>query len=771
MKIRIKYLKFLIFIFLITTYSNISSKEITGNVIGKDGANLEFVQIKIKELQKQAQTNINGEFKFENIDESAYLFEFSRVGVIKLDTLLNTRTTNNFIIILDNEATKCDNIIITGTRTEKDIKSSPILTQVYSCSEIQSHSATNLSELLAASASMQLINSHGKGIQMQGLDPAYTAIMLDGNPLIGREGGTLDLDRINLSNIKRIEIIKGAVSSLYGSTALAGVINLISDEPQSILSTNTSIKYEQNNTFNVSSNVSSKLLDNKFKNSFGIDYSYCDGFTNNDLNLGLIVPISHNLTLQDNIKYNFNDGLIAGMFFRYNYLLQENSYTSIINGVSNKLDDKGSLDDLMYSASIEKSFEKIDFNIKYNYSDYKTKLQYFFADTDELESQDIFHQFLHKVELVSNIKYIKDINFTYGIGLEYEKVNADRIEMNSDNTRLLFSFLQADYNVNDDLNMILSARFDKHNDYQEKLSPKFAFSYSVFNDFYIKASVGAGFKAPSFQQLYMNWNNPQVGYSVFGSAYYDQGLKKLFDQGLIIPESITSQTVKKLMPESSISYNIGFNFNWEIIGVKANVFRNNLTDMIDVIPVAQKTNSQQVFTYFNLNKVHTQGIEADIDINLYDNLNLSLSYQYLSAIDDLVMDKIEKKEIFKNGTNGIFRAVTKSEYGGLFNRSPHSMSAKVEYRFETIGLNAILQGLYRSRYGYEDNNSNSILDDDSEYADAYTLWDIYLNYQLNDNVIIKGGIKNIFDYTNEKFLVYNVGFKAFISCAIKFSLL
>ena len=65
---------------------------------------------------------------------------------------------------------------------------------------------------------------------MQGLDAAYTVILIDGMPVIGRSFGTLDLNRISLSNIERIEIIKGASSSLYGSHALGGVINLITEQ-------------------------------------------------------------------------------------------------------------------------------------------------------------------------------------------------------------------------------------------------------------------------------------------------------------------------------------------------------------------------------------------------------------------------------------------------------------------------------------------------------------------------------------------------------------
>ena len=69
----------------------------------------------------------------------------------------------------------------------------------------------------------------GEGIQLQGLDSQYTLILVDGVPLVGRSAGTLDLGRITVGNIKQIEIVKGASSSLYGSDALGGVINIITE--------------------------------------------------------------------------------------------------------------------------------------------------------------------------------------------------------------------------------------------------------------------------------------------------------------------------------------------------------------------------------------------------------------------------------------------------------------------------------------------------------------------------------------------------------------
>ena len=757
-------------IIILLSNSDLFSATIKGNLKGLDFSELEFVKIKIKELNKTAITNNSGNFIFDSIPIGNYTFQFRRVGIIKTDAIISINSDTVFNITLNNQVVSSDNVIITGTRTEKDIESSPIYTQVYSSNNIKQVSATNLPELLSTSASMNLINDHGKGVQIQGLDPAYTTIMIDGNPLIGREGGTLDLDRINLSNVKRIEIIKGAASSIYGSTALAGVINVITDEPMEILSLNSSIKYEQNKTFNINSSIGTNLFDSKLSNTLSLDYTYNNGFTNNDMNLGLIIPKSNNFTIQNNLIYYFDYTTKTKMFFRYNYLLQENSYLSTAtDGIKKLIDDNGLLNDFMYVAEFVKSFENFDISIKYSYFDYKTDVQYLFADNNQLESRDIFHQYLSKIESINNFDFVNNIKFTSGIGTEFENIKADRIVANDDNKYLFYCFIQSDYLLSDNINIILSARYDKNKNYKEKFSPKFAFSYSIFNDFIIKGSVGTGFKAPDFRQLYMNWSNPEVGYSVFGVSYYEQGITELLSKGLIIPETIRLQSAKTLLPESSISYNIGFSYFGKLFSVKTNLFRNNLKDMIATIPVAQKTNNQQVFTYTNLNKVMTQGLEANLDLRLTEEFRFSISYQYLEAIDEDVVDKINKKEIFKQGKNGIYRPVEINEYGGLLDRSPHCLSIKLNYKISNIDI--ALQGTYRSKYGFEDNNGNSILDEDSEYAFGYSLWDIFLNYQIKKSMTLKTGMKNIFDYTNNKFLVYNTGRNIFISIAINFNLL
>ncbi|MGA1434708.1 MAG: TonB-dependent receptor plug domain-containing protein, partial [Candidatus Kapaibacteriota bacterium] len=122
-------------------------------------------------------------------------------------------------------------VVVTGTRNEVLLKDSPVRVEVVDAKQTVSTAMVNLGDLLREQTGLLLTNNVRTGVQMMGLGADYTQILIDGQPMIGRVAGVLDLSRISVGNIDRVEIVKGPMSSLYGSEALAGVINIITKKP------------------------------------------------------------------------------------------------------------------------------------------------------------------------------------------------------------------------------------------------------------------------------------------------------------------------------------------------------------------------------------------------------------------------------------------------------------------------------------------------------------------------------------------------------------
>ncbi|MBK7652562.1 MAG: TonB-dependent receptor plug domain-containing protein [Flammeovirgaceae bacterium] len=125
-------------------------------------------------------------------------------------------------------------LVVTATRNERTMGLLPMPVSLIPQSQIKTMGSLRLNDVLTEQTGLLVvpqINGQGNGIQLQGFNPDYTLILIDGEPIIGRYTGSLELSRIAVGNIKQIEIVKGPSSSLYGSDALAGVINIITEKP------------------------------------------------------------------------------------------------------------------------------------------------------------------------------------------------------------------------------------------------------------------------------------------------------------------------------------------------------------------------------------------------------------------------------------------------------------------------------------------------------------------------------------------------------------
>jgi outer membrane receptor for ferrienterochelin and colicins len=122
----------------------------------------------------------------------------------------------------DSIAVNLDEVVVTATRTPRLLGNVAVPASIISSKTIYQSGSLRLNDILAEQTGIAVIDNFGKGVQVQGLSSEYTLILLNGEPLIGRTGGVLDISRVSIRGIKKIEIIKGPSSSLYGSEAMGG---------------------------------------------------------------------------------------------------------------------------------------------------------------------------------------------------------------------------------------------------------------------------------------------------------------------------------------------------------------------------------------------------------------------------------------------------------------------------------------------------------------------------------------------------------------------
>lgn len=638
-------------------------------------------------------------------------------------------------------------IVVTGTRSEKLYRDAPVSTQVITRERIEMSGLSDLRDLLQEETGLNIIQDHGQGVQVQGFDPEYTLILVDGSPAIGRVAGTLDLTRFAVANIERVEIVKGPNSSLYGSEALAGVINIITREPQQSLALNFSGKYGGFDSYDASASVEIR------KERIGGLASYNGKGRNHfDLNEATVSwsgPDFTDHTFSGNFFWEINE---ANKFRLNSRLFIEDQF--LIFGVQDKaavipLEGNTNIIDWNLSPVLE---SQLSSNIRFTGKGYLSR----YLNDDALTyqangspySRSHFDQYYRQAEAQFDFIFSKRHLLKIGGGGIFESVEADRIAGGEKSNHTFFGFFQHEWLPRPQLDVIASARLDAHSDYGTAFSPKLALMGKLGDNYRIRASFGSGFKAPNFSQLYLDFTNPVIGYSVFGATGATESLNELIERGEIQEVFIDPKSIKDIDAESSIAFNFSveatpFNF----LRLRANLFRNDVKDLIDVQAIAKKTNNQSVFTYFNFKRVFTQGVEAETSFKLGSRWKFDFGYQYVIAKDKDIIEQLENGEIFKTGSNGRIRPVVPGEYGGLFNRSRNSGTLKLSYRQDN-GFVVNLRTILRGKYGLFDLNGNGILDDQGEYADPYALVNLNVSVPLTGRIVVSGGLENAFDYVD-----------------------
>ena len=638
--------------------------------------------------------------------------------------LTSTFFSQNSVAIKDTIKVKTlDEIIVTATRTIRQLSSLPMPVTLISKKQIQKTGTTRLKDILLEQTGINFVTDQSgfTGIQMQGLAAAYTMIMIDGVPLIGRSSGNLDLNRITVNNIKQIEIVKGPSSSLYGSEALGGVINIITEKPKKdtlkgAISYFTRVGSRNELDFN------SNFVYRKDKLGLvaGINANSSGGYDLSPETAFVTTQAHQNYTGDLKLTYDFSSQLELLISQRYFYEEQTQS---------NVQSDWNSNVELRHKINNK-------WNLEYTF--YATKFK---TESQFNGALAVFNQTLVRPEIRATTT-LKNGTLISGIGINFDALDRTFFE-NKETFNSKYIFTQYDFQPTERMNTVIGARFDSHNKYQSAFSPKISSSYKINDLLKVKASVGYGFKAPDFRQLFFNFNNSAGGYVVLGT----RTLHNLYGN-----EPNVQATSKDLKPENAIGYNFGFEVKpFRNLTIKTNIFRNDINDLINTValpgglPNLSPTTS--VFYYENRAQVFTQGIEVDMNYKFSDNLRFIGGYQYLEAKDKEEIRKIDAGTIFFRRTpNSPSEILKKEDYFGLSNRSKHTANAKLFYENLEYNFSANIRAIYRSKYAlFDTNNSQNIIDRYDDFVAGNTQVNVAIQKTFFNLMNLQFGVDNIFN--------------------------
>lgn len=475
-------------------------------------------------------------------------------------------------------------ITITATKTERAAEDVPTSMTVITSEEIEQKKATNVADLLRNVAGITVVNSGGAGkvtsVLVRGSSSGQVLIMIDGVQVNSPTLGDFNLAQLSTANIEKIEILRGPQSSLYGSDAAAGVINIVTKKGTDF---NQSFVTVEAGSFNTQRTDASIIGANgKRRYSLGFSTIDTDGISAKKAPAGANYERDgyENTTMTGKFGYDFTEKTSLDLMF-YNSTSQ------------NDLDDFGG-DTIFYSSEDRNALGSATFNQKIN-DQYSYNLKYSYVDT---ESTNINLTTLSSAEILTNIETIdfqNNLNINNGViifGGEYEEQSAVNEGSAIDHSVINKGFFaEAQVSGGDNLSLLLSAREDDHEIFGGHGTYGAGFVFDLKETATtVKANYGTGFKAPTLNDLF---------YDAFGSV------------GNL-----------DLLPEESKSYDVTIEQKiGNSVQLSATYFNSQYDNLIEWVEFAPFS-----YTPENLNNAENSGFEFGVKANLNDNLTLSGNY-------------------------------------------------------------------------------------------------------------------------------------------------
>ena len=390
-------------------------------------------------------------------------------------------------------------VVVTGTRTPKFLKDTPIQTRVITSREIEKTDATNIQDLLQQElpgVEFSYAMNQQTHLNFSGFGGQGVLFLIDGERLAGETMDDVDFTRLNMDNVERIEIVKGAASALYGSNATGGVINIITkktDKPWT-LNVNGRLARHNEQRYGASFGLNGKRLCNMFTANY-TDVDNFDVHSAADPVTRIISTVygDRTLNLKDQLVWspsrNVEIGGRVGYFFRQTTRTAEQPerYRDFSGGL--RIDWTLSDHDMLQANYAFDQYDKSDYqklrklDIR-DYSNVRNTFRLLYNHT--FGSGDI---------LTAGADFMHDYLFN---------TNLDNTERKQDSFDF---FMQYDWRISQKLEAVGAVRYDYFSDGGEsRLTPKLNLCYKPVRNLSLRAGYGMGFRAPTLKEKYYDFD-------------------------------------------------------------------------------------------------------------------------------------------------------------------------------------------------------------------------------------------------------------------------
>ena len=646
-------------------------------------------------------------------------------------------------------------VVVTGSGHHQRLKSTATPVHVLSAQEISEQGITTFDGALTRMMPQVSMapSSMGTFLRLNGLGNKYILILINGQKLNGDISNNVDLNRINMARVKRIEVLDGAASSLYGSDAIAGVINIITDQPtQDLVSITSGTRVSGHGIF--TENVTLDIYKNGFGSYTSFSHDRANSYRNNDLEYvkgsdtetqpsiaPLFTGYRSNLVGQK-FTYAPNQHLALNAGFDYSYKITSRPETR---------------DDITGGTDYEMRYKGLRWNLGgiYKFTSRNSLQANFVVDRfrygKEYDVENKTYQIGDYVQskkqrmMDGEVKAILGLttNSTTIFGADWRQDNLTATSGNiNEKAYTLAAYAQHEMKFLKDFTATLGLRLTHHETFNNHLTPKVALMYAP-GEFRFRATYSAGFRAPGLDELYyhyysVNRGKPQIS---FGN--------------------------QDLNPEKSHYFSLNAEYRTQMLAVSLTGFINRINDMVvkENIPVddaslvmlkrefpemtdeeASKLVSYAL--YQNSDKGDVKGVQLNVSANLFPGFNFSTNYAYTYA-----------------------RTKSGEEWTPLERSIRHTatITANYHHAWGKYGLDVNLNGRLQSKTyypGYED-------------APGYGIWNLYTTHTfdvarwalLEPSI----GIDNLFDRVDRridsatrKYALYSPGRMLVVGLKVKF---